>query len=149
VKEFLQARDISDPLCYYRFGIIDFLQDYTKKKKLETFYLRRRFSKKDPNCFSCVDPAIYADRFHDFLAGNLFLNTRKFPESERQLSDKERRTQGTIGGSAGRIGEEPASRISSKSADSGGGKWQWLKFNGKGSSTGKSGGKTVRPSGDQ
>lgn len=68
VNEFVQARSVEDTLCYYRFGVIDFLQDYTRKKKLETIYLRRRFNKKDPNCFSCVEPATYGDRFNQFLA---------------------------------------------------------------------------------
>ncbi|TNV73464.1 hypothetical protein FGO68_gene3536 [Halteria grandinella] len=121
VNEFVQARDIQDPLCYYRFGIIDFLQDYTKKKKLETVYLRRRFNKKDPNCFSCVDPNTYGDRFYEFLRQNLFIGNRVFPEGERSLSDKERRTQG----SAGKIGEDPSStgaRTGSASR-----KWMWFK----------------------
>lgn len=88
-------------MVYYRFGIIDFLQDYTKKKKLETIYLRRRFKKKDPNCFSCVDPQTYGDRFYKFLATNLFTTAREFPESE--LPENQKR-----GGSAGKLQEDAA-----------------------------------------
>ncbi len=94
MNEFVQRQCVDDRLVYYRFGIIDFLQDYTKRKKLETLYLRRRFNKKDPNCFSCVDPTTYADRFNDFLSYNLFNYERQFPEDE---------LPSIKGGSAGRI----------------------------------------------
>ena len=67
-------------MVYYRFGIIDFLQEYNKTKKLETLYLRKRFKKKDPNCFSCVDPNTYGNRFFTFLAKNLFTEVREYPE---------------------------------------------------------------------
>ena len=56
VKEFIQEKSYEDHFCYYRFGIIDFLQDYNKKKKIENMYLRKRYSKKPPNCFSCIEP---------------------------------------------------------------------------------------------
>jgi len=44
--------------------------------------LRKRFNKKPKNCFSCVEPPIYADRFYDFLSNNLFTEDRKFPSHE-------------------------------------------------------------------
>jgi len=56
IKEYIESSAYNDEEVYYRYGIIDFLQDYTRKKRLETIYLRKRFSKKPPNCFSCVDP---------------------------------------------------------------------------------------------
>ena len=93
VQTFVQAKNSEDSSIYYRYGIIDFLQDYTRKKKLETIYLRRRFKRKDPNCFSCVDPNTYGDRFYNFLALNLFTQSRDFPESELDKS-------------TGKIGEE-------------------------------------------
>ena len=82
VDEYLESRGYNDDETCYRYGIIDFLQAYTKKKQLETLYLRKRFSKKPANCFSCVDPGLYGDRFYEFMASNLFTHTRDFPEHE-------------------------------------------------------------------
>jgi hypothetical protein len=48
-------------------------------------YLRRRYKKKDPNSFSCVDPNTYGDRFYKFLVTNLFTQAREYPESELEL----------------------------------------------------------------
>ena len=67
------------------------MQDYTKKKKLETIYLRKRYKKKPPNCFSCVDPYTYGDRLYEFSLKNLFTQVRYFPDHEL---DKE--TQKTL-----------------------------------------------------
>lgn len=72
VHEFIHADAYEDEDYFYRFGVIDFLQAYTRKKKLETILLRKRFNKKPRNCFSCVEPPIYADRFYEFLVQNLF-----------------------------------------------------------------------------
>ena len=72
VNEFLQAPCYGDDQVFYRYGIIDFLQAYTRKKKLETIALRKYFNKKPPNCFSCVEPNIYGDRFYEFMVKNLF-----------------------------------------------------------------------------
>ncbi len=33
-----------------------------------------RNKKVDPETFSCVDPKLYANRFHKFMADNLFTN---------------------------------------------------------------------------
>jgi hypothetical protein len=74
------------------------LQGYTYKKKLETKLLRNRFGNKPKNCFSCVEPPIYADRFHDFLIENLFTNERKFPAHEKDWAK---------GGGDGGIAESP------------------------------------------
>jgi hypothetical protein len=70
----MHAEAEGDEEFFYRFGVIDFLQAYTRRKKLETLLLRKRFSKKPKNCFSCVEPPIYAVRFYDFLSENLFTN---------------------------------------------------------------------------
>lgn len=83
VNEFIHYEAYLDSETYYRFGIIDFLQSYTYKKRLENKLLRNRFSNKPKNCFSCVEPPIYADRFHDFLVENLFTAERKFPAHEK------------------------------------------------------------------
>ncbi len=77
--EFIHAEADGDDSLFYRFGVIDFLQAYTRKKKLETLLLRKRFNKKPKNCFSCVEPPIYADRFYEFLNENLFTDQRNFP----------------------------------------------------------------------
>lgn len=98
----MQDKSIEDRTCYYRFGIIDFLQDYSKKKKLETMYLRRRYKKKDPNCFSCVDPNTYGDRFYNFLVTNLFTQAREYPESE--LEGKSGRNNGGAASSSDEAG---------------------------------------------
>jgi hypothetical protein len=74
------------------------LQDYSKVKKLETLYLKSRFKKKNPKCFSCVDPQTYGDRFYDYLALNLFTEVREYPEEERQGEGSE--------SSGGRNGKE-------------------------------------------
>lgn len=88
-SEFIHYRSIKDSTVYYRLGIIDFLQLYSNKKKLETKYLRYRFKSKPPNCFSCVDPATYADRFYDFMSKNLFdPAVREFPECELDRSNQ-------------------------------------------------------------
>jgi hypothetical protein len=80
------------------------LQDYNKAKKLETMYLRKRFKKKNPNCFSCVEPHTYGDRFYEFLAKNLFTEVREYPEEE--LLEITPSTKEGGGGSGGRNGKE-------------------------------------------
>lgn len=58
------------------------MQAYTRRKKLETVSLRYRYKHKPKDCFSCVPPSTYGDRFYDFLSTNLFTSDRQFPESE-------------------------------------------------------------------
>jgi hypothetical protein len=53
-------------------GIIDFLQKYNKRKRLETKWLTMKHGKVDHTTFSCVHPNLYADRFHKFMVENLF-----------------------------------------------------------------------------
>lgn len=57
---------------YYRIGIIDFLQKYNRRKKLETKWLELKNRHVHPDTFSCVNPRLYADRFHMFMKNNLF-----------------------------------------------------------------------------
>lgn len=95
VNDFLQAPCFGDPSTYYRFGVIDFLQAYTRKKKLETLLLRKRFPKKPRDCFSCVEPNTYGDRFYEFLLKNLFTPVREFPEHELEKNDKEGLQEGS------------------------------------------------------
>ena len=49
---------------------------------METYSLRYRYKHKPQDCFSCVPPDTYADRFYKFLETNLFIQARDFPESE-------------------------------------------------------------------
>ena len=73
INEFIEVRNNQNESFYYRLGIIDFLQAYTKRKQMETFSLRYRYKHKPQNCFSCVPPDTYGERFYNFLAKNLFI----------------------------------------------------------------------------
>jgi len=53
-------------------GIIDFLQNYGKKKKIETKLRQMMNPRENIEVFSCVPPNIYGDRFYNFLNKNLF-----------------------------------------------------------------------------
>jgi hypothetical protein len=55
-------------------GIIDFLQKYNARKRMETKWLKLRNRNVDPTTFSCVDPELYGDRFLEFMKHNLFAN---------------------------------------------------------------------------
>lgn len=48
-------------------GIIDFLQNYGKRKKIETWLVKRKFKLQNIDTISCVPPPFYADRFCNFL----------------------------------------------------------------------------------
>ena len=64
---------------YYRLGIIDFLQKYNKKKRLETQYLKCLHKEQRVEAFSSVDPATYAQRFYQFMNDNLFVPESCWP----------------------------------------------------------------------
>eukprot|EP00622_Pseudochattonella_farcimen_P003707 FR738937.1.p1 GENE.FR738937.1~~FR738937.1.p1 ORF type:complete len:191 (+),score=25.67 FR738937.1:120-692(+) len=49
----------------YLFGIIDILQTYNQRKKVETFFKSFKNKKQE---ISCVDPGLYGNRFYDFMA---------------------------------------------------------------------------------
>ena len=53
-------------------GIIDFLQKYGKRKRLETKWLKLKNPSTKMEQFSCVEPKLYADRFHNFIKDNMF-----------------------------------------------------------------------------
>jgi hypothetical protein len=53
-------------------GIIDFLQKYGKRKRLETKWLKLKNPHTKMEHFSCVEPKLYGDRFHSFLKANMF-----------------------------------------------------------------------------
>ena len=50
----------------YHVGIIDFLQVWNKKKKLERIY-KQKFKGADSNKVSAVPPRQYSKRFVDFM----------------------------------------------------------------------------------
>jgi len=62
--------------------------------------LRKYFKDKPKDCFSCVPPDTYADRFYDFINKNLFTQERKFPESEIEKEKKGKPNNNQITGSA-------------------------------------------------
>lgn len=76
-NEFIEYVSNQDPNIYYRLGIIDFLQKYNRKKKLETKWLEYRNRHLPPDVFSCVHPKLYADRFYNFMKNNLFAEEKK------------------------------------------------------------------------
>jgi hypothetical protein len=64
---------------YYRLGIIDFLQDYSLKKQMETLVkaINHRKDKNGFYSFSAVEPKMYALRFYQFMRLNLFPDGRR------------------------------------------------------------------------
>ena len=66
----IQASDENDqdlPIIYY-LGIIDILQTYNIRKKVE-FQLKSLTV--DPETLSCVEPITYAKRFLNFMTSNI------------------------------------------------------------------------------
>lgn len=58
----IEMFEVYDVVLYM--GIIDILQEYNMKKKVEHFYKSMQF---DPQSISSVDPKSYAERFIGFL----------------------------------------------------------------------------------
>ena len=56
----------------YIIGIIDYLQKYNCKKKLENF-LKGIYFGKEKNMISAVPPGFYGDRFQDFMSNKVFV----------------------------------------------------------------------------
>ena len=56
----------------YIVGIIDYLQKYNNKKRIETFFKGIYFG-KEKNMISCVEPGFYGERFQDFMLKNVFV----------------------------------------------------------------------------
>ena len=59
----------------YFLGVIDILQEYDLKKKLEHEYkaAREKQKGKDPNAISAVKSSVYSKRFVDYLSRNIEL----------------------------------------------------------------------------
>ena len=56
--------------CYY-ISVIDFLTDYTIRKKFENAYKNIFKKRKNKNTFSAVEPVRYQKRFYNFLKQNI------------------------------------------------------------------------------
>ena len=56
----------------YIIGIIDYLQIYNSRKKIETF-LKGIYFGKEKNMISCVEPDYYGERFRNFMIKNVFV----------------------------------------------------------------------------
>ena len=56
----------------YIIGIIDYLQKYNCRKRLENFVKGIYFG-KEKNMISAVDPGYYGERFQDFMTKNVFV----------------------------------------------------------------------------
>ena len=56
----------------YIIGIIDYLQIYNFRKKIETF-LKGIYFGKEKNMISCVEPDYYGERFRNFMIKNVFV----------------------------------------------------------------------------
>lgn len=61
-----------DQEVYYKFGVIDFLQNYNTMKSLETKWRRFLNPTEKVDAFSCVNPKTYGERFYLFMKENLF-----------------------------------------------------------------------------
>ena len=56
----------------YIIGIIDYLQKYNFKKKIENCFKSLLYG-KEKNMISSVEPEYYGDRFHDFMVEKVFI----------------------------------------------------------------------------
>ena len=61
----------------YIIGIIDYLQKYNFRKKMETFFKGIYFG-KEKNMISCVEPNYYGERFRNFMIKNVFVLETKY-----------------------------------------------------------------------
>ena len=65
--------DSRNKVCH--FGIIDYLQQFTFDKKVESFIKRLNSNKKEE--ISCVAPHIYSKRFYNFIENEVFHEHKK------------------------------------------------------------------------
>ena len=61
----------------YIIGIIDYLQKYNFRKKMETFFKGIYFG-KEKDMISCVEPNYYGERFRNFMIKNVFVLETKY-----------------------------------------------------------------------
>ena len=81
----IRAQIIDGPGLYY-IGIIDTLQEYTLRKKLETFY-KTYIRRDDGNGISCVDPITYQQRFYEYMS-HIMISPTSYKQ-ELKIMDKE------------------------------------------------------------
>merc|ERR1712228_847362 len=81
----IRAQIIDGPGLYY-IGIIDTLQEYTFRKKLETFY-KTYVRRDDGNGISCVDPITYQQRFFEYMS-HIMISPTNY-KKELKILDKE------------------------------------------------------------
>jgi hypothetical protein len=62
-KATFRAKAVTGPAVYY-LGIVDFLQDWTTKKKIERLF-KIYFGRKDPDGLSVMEPIAYMERFQN------------------------------------------------------------------------------------
>ena len=70
-----------DKTIKYHIGIIDYLQDFTFMKKMETLY-KSTFLRKSKKMISCIDPEAYRDRFVQDMLFNVLGTPRISPEMQ-------------------------------------------------------------------
>lgn len=63
LKSTFKAKAVTGPAVYY-LGIVDFLQDWTTKKKIERLF-KIYFGRKDPDGLSVMEPIAYMERFQN------------------------------------------------------------------------------------
>ena len=56
----------------YRLGVIDFMQTYGKRKRMETTVRKILHPMRDSHSMSVVDPLTYGIRFLNFMREHLF-----------------------------------------------------------------------------
>ena len=61
-----------DMLKLYHIGIIDYLQEFSRKKKVENFTKTIFKSKSGSRKISCVPPQLYGERFVEFMIKEVF-----------------------------------------------------------------------------
>ena len=62
------TRQSSDEKFTYHLSLIDFLQDWNLKKRMERF-AKTKLRNKDPAGLSAIEPSAYQKRFHRFIEG--------------------------------------------------------------------------------
>ena len=61
------------PRFVYHLSVIDYLQDYHFEKKFENF-IKKNKDRKNAKLISAVPPADYAERFKQWMKGNVFID---------------------------------------------------------------------------
>ena len=81
----VRAEIIEGPGIYF-FGIIDALQQYTIRKRFETWF-RRWIQRKDIRGISCINPQNYQKRFIKYM-NNIFIDEKKYKQKLNLIDKK-------------------------------------------------------------